>query len=107
MDLHNQAAFIPIIAPLIASSLIMMSKMVKNYSVKKHMIKISFLLAIIISFVCTFFLMVSTYNHGPIDIVVGGYQKGLGISYSFTFFISTPAIGSNDCKQCAPIDNNC
>jgi len=85
MILHNQYAFIPIIAPLVASSLIMLSKTVKNYTIKKNIIKSSLLLAFIISFTFSVLLMISTYNNGSIDIIVGGYLKGVGISYSLTF----------------------
>ena len=85
MILNSQFAFIPIIAPLVASSLIMMSKMSKNYTTKKIIVKCSVLLAFVISFTFSFLLMICTYNKGSIDIIVGGYLKGVGISYSFTF----------------------
>jgi multicomponent Na+:H+ antiporter subunit D len=63
----------------------MLSKAVKNYTIKKIIIRSSLFLAFIISFCSSILLMVYSYHNGAIDIIVGGYQKGVGISYSFTF----------------------
>lgn len=82
----NQYIFIPLIAPLVASSIIMMSKVVKNYPIKKNIIRYTLILSFVITFFFSIFLMIETYNNGSIEVVVGGYQKGIGISYTFTFF---------------------
>ncbi len=81
----SQYIFMPLITPLVASSIILMSKVKVSSLIQRTIIRYTLILSFLITLFFSLILMVETYKSGPIEVVVGGYQKGVGISYTFTF----------------------
>ncbi|NCB01999.1 MAG: hypothetical protein EOM67_07505 [Spirochaetia bacterium] len=84
----NQLVFIPVIAPIFSSALIMVSKTLSPPIWKKIIFKLSIMIAFLISGGFTLLVGLYTYHNGEIESVIGGYNKGFGISYTFTFISS-------------------